>query len=916
MTLKVVVVLGMVAVAAGQDANGMYAMIQAEDARWVYPMELWPRTGNCSTSVDSGPCFAAIGEQYVGTDPADCSNKDPSGNNVPSAINSAKQGGPDTSGTKGYLEFPFTLEEDSLVSIHVRLHTPDSLADSFWGQVGTATQNITSMKWFAPRESLWGWHRFSPFSVGDSSVKQLCQMLPKGNNTFRLFVREPGAAVDAVNVSVPDPLGVGEHEGCSGGCRKEGLSTARFTLLNLCGPDTISDMRIFVGNLPCENLQIESQTVVACIAPAFQGINAPFTIFQGNDKIEGILRYQDVSGSSEENTTLLIAVLSGAGGFAIVACIVVYFSTSRMRNMRKMLSTAQIAEDMAEKVAKMELDQLEYLNDIENPTSTQQSFQTIVKALTYYKTYLPEALFTGWKDANETSESPSLRSMSQQGVNAPGIDGVATIVFTDIQGSTSIWESCPSAMRKSLAIHNRIIRECIREFHGYEVKTIGDAFMVAFDSVAEGVNFALGVQESLYLSNEWPTDLHASGLPHVQKASGWNGLRLRIGVNTGEVDVETDPFTSKSDYFGHTVNKAARIENACVAGAVAISEEVMEAIRNEGMRVVGDPIEVDMGQTALKGVQGQSNLSLLLPLPCSSRKNDVMEVLLKKQFSSRDSPAPVRKETATPLIEMQMFQESFEPVASATVAHVKFSFTDVINSAKEPHVCINAVICATLVSSERTEGSVLSLHSNSILIGWNTGNRCSSHQQAALRFIGLSLKTLEGNESNITGNIGIATGNVLYGKVGTRDQKFVTVIGECVEIAEEVVQISSDIGAFASATSLPGHRSVATDPGYKNIIRPVATLAVPRNEHEQVYVYQLRCSAFMKGGLMVGYHPDSGDLHDWGWGDDYKQAFKTGDTDKLVTMSTDPVILAVARRMQGPYAIQSPCVSMKDGLGI
>eukprot|EP01061_Rhynchopus_euleeides_P046173 TRINITY_DN8666_c0_g2_i1.p1 TRINITY_DN8666_c0_g2~~TRINITY_DN8666_c0_g2_i1.p1 ORF type:complete len:995 (+),score=284.06 TRINITY_DN8666_c0_g2_i1:314-2986(+) len=872
-------------------------------------MKIWPSGGVACTSADP-VCSAARGERYVGTDPNDCSNKDPSGLRLPAAIDDENHGGPDTPDVFGYVEFPFQLSEPALVSIKVRLHAPDSLSDSFWAQMGTAESNQTKMKWsLASRESLWGWQTFAPNSVTQKSLRQACQLLPPGDHFFRLFVREPGAAVDMVNFTSPDAVqavsGV-SHEGCSGGCSQGGGSTARFSVANICGPDTLSELHVTIGGVACGNPRLEAQTVLSCTAPAFAGVSAPVVIWQAGVSMKADLLYREAATSSD-NEELLIGALSGAGGLAIVAAIVAYFSTSRMRNMRKMLSTAQIAEDMAEKVAKMELEQLEYLTDIEHPTNTQKSFQTIVKALTYYKTYLPESLFTGWQhEGRDASDTPSFRSYSQSGVTAPGlVDGMASIVFTDIQGSTSVWEATPTAMRKALSIHNRVIRECIQEFHGYEVKTIGDAFMAAFETVVDAANFALAVQESLLETNEWPPELSQTGLPNVQQAPGWNGLRLRIGVNTGEVDIETDPFTSRCDYFGHTVNKAARLENACIAGGVCIPQDVIEVIRNEGgMRQLGDPIEIPMGKTTLKGVQEKADLMLLLPQPCAARSNAVQEVLMHKQSATGPVRASVasttvpRKEAKdTRMLEFSHFQESFEPVASATVAHIRIGFTDLVSNVREPHVTVNNLICAVIVANERTEGSIISLHSNSVVIGWNTGHRCSSHQQAALRFSGLALKTFDGHETGVKAHIGIATGNALYGKVGSRGQKFVTVIGFCVEVAEEVVILASGLSVFAAAASLPGHRSLASDPGFKHIVRPIATLPAPNNNQE-FYVHEIRCSAFMRGGLMVGYHPDSGELEDWGWSEEYKSHFKSNDFQHMRGMSADPVVLAVCQRME------------------
>eukprot|EP00755_Sulcionema_specki_P027170 Sspe_Gene.87267::Locus_58352_Transcript_1_1_Confidence_1.000_Length_1080::g.87267::m.87267 len=102
------------------------------------------------------------------------------------------------------------------------------------------------------------------------------------------------------------------------------------------------------------------------------------------------------------------------------------------------------------------------------------AFRVLLANLRSYRPYLPEALFHGEPTGSPEDEDPTCR-------RPPGMDGSAVyIVFTDIQSSSALWESSPAAMRDAMAIHDSIVRSAIRRTAGYEVKTIGDAFMVAF----------------------------------------------------------------------------------------------------------------------------------------------------------------------------------------------------------------------------------------------------------------------------------------------------------------------------------------------------------------------------------------------------------------------------------------------------
>jgi hypothetical protein len=94
--------------------------------------------------------------------------------------------------------------------------------------------------------------------------------------------------------------------------------------------------------------------------------------------------------------------------------------------------------------------------------------------------------------------------------NAP--EGEVTFVFTDVQSSTSLWENVPDEMDISLELHDRLMRELLKKYDGYEVKTEGDAFMVTFFNAMDAVMWCLAVQEAL-VSQDWPEKFleHKSG---------------------------------------------------------------------------------------------------------------------------------------------------------------------------------------------------------------------------------------------------------------------------------------------------------------------------------------------------------------------------------------------------------------------
>src|SRR5215218_5745365 len=75
--------------------------------------------------------------------------------------------------------------------------------------------------------------------------------------------------------------------------------------------------------------------------------------------------------------------------------------------------------------------------------------------------------------------------------------GTVTFLFTDIEGSTRLWEQHPEAMRAALARHDAILRQAIQAQCGHVFKTIGDAFCAAFATAPEALAAALQAQRVL-----------------------------------------------------------------------------------------------------------------------------------------------------------------------------------------------------------------------------------------------------------------------------------------------------------------------------------------------------------------------------------------------------------------------------------
>ncbi|KAI0461261.1 hypothetical protein LJB42_000927 [Komagataella kurtzmanii] len=157
----------------------------------------------------------------------------------------------------------------------------------------------------------------------------------------------------------------------------------------------------------------------------------------------------------------------------------------------------------------------------------------------------------------------------------PPVGNVA-MVFTDIKNSTKLWETNPISMRTAIKLHNSIMRRQLKIVGGYEVKTEGDAFMVAFPTPTSALLWCFSVQKQL-LHESWPEEIIKS--PHcarVQDKYGndlFRGLSVRMGIHWGSPVCEADLITRRMDYFGPMVNLASRVSGVADGGHIALSSQ-------------------------------------------------------------------------------------------------------------------------------------------------------------------------------------------------------------------------------------------------------------------------------------------------------------------------------------------------------
>jgi predicted ATPase/class 3 adenylate cyclase len=153
--------------------------------------------------------------------------------------------------------------------------------------------------------------------------------------------------------------------------------------------------------------------------------------------------------------------------------------------------------------------------------------------------------------------------------------GTVTFLFTDIEGSTKMWERSPQAMQAALARHDEVLRNTIEEHGGFVFKTVGDAFCAAFPTAPDALEAALEAQRTL-LSEQWQQI---------------GPLRVRMALHTGAAE-ERD-----GDYFGPPLNRVARLLSAAHGGQVLLSAATHEMVRD---RLPAGAILTDLGERHLK----------------------------------------------------------------------------------------------------------------------------------------------------------------------------------------------------------------------------------------------------------------------------------------------------------------------------
>jgi predicted ATPase/class 3 adenylate cyclase len=170
-------------------------------------------------------------------------------------------------------------------------------------------------------------------------------------------------------------------------------------------------------------------------------------------------------------------------------------------------------------------------------------------------------------------------------------NGTVTFLFTDIEGSTRLWQEKPEAMAIAHAYHDEVLRTAIESNHGYVFQIVGDSFSAAFHNAIDGLRSALAAQRGLQQTQT----------SEFSKNSEVLTLRARMGLHTAAAEILPD-----GNYEGYaTIASTQRVMSAAHGGQTLLTQTTYELLQNA---LPNDVTLHDMGEHRLKDLRAPLRL--------------------------------------------------------------------------------------------------------------------------------------------------------------------------------------------------------------------------------------------------------------------------------------------------------------------
>jgi class 3 adenylate cyclase len=195
--------------------------------------------------------------------------------------------------------------------------------------------------------------------------------------------------------------------------------------------------------------------------------------------------------------------------------------------------------------------------------------------------------------ADRVTALQTFRDLFSADVLRPGDEvavGRIALLFSDLKGSTALYQSIGDASAYHLVRdHFAFMAKVIRDHEGAIVKTIGDAVMAAFVSPTQAVEAAIDIQRQIAAFNRET---------HVEEGVASPPIVIKLGVHSGPTIAVT--LNDRLDYFGSTVNMAARLQGQSDGGDVVLSPEI---IQDPSVAPLLAGLQMSRDQASLKGFE-------------------------------------------------------------------------------------------------------------------------------------------------------------------------------------------------------------------------------------------------------------------------------------------------------------------------
>ncbi len=200
-------------------------------------------------------------------------------------------------------------------------------------------------------------------------------------------------------------------------------------------------------------------------------------------------------------------------------------------------------------------------------------------------------LVAATQDYRDLFGSDSLRPGVKLGISD------ATLLFTDLKGSTAIYEAQGDSQAFGLVYeHFELLTDIVKKNHGAIVKTIGDAVMAVFHDPSHGMKTALAI---LHEFNRWNQNRPEA-------------LHIKLGMHQGPCIALN--LNDKLDYFGAVVNKAARLQNASEGDDLVVAESFFQMPNiQEVIQQNVDPLDISSFKSFLKGFSSEVSMIRIIP---------------------------------------------------------------------------------------------------------------------------------------------------------------------------------------------------------------------------------------------------------------------------------------------------------------